>query len=279
MTRSTRRRARKAPWWAALLSAVVALSPGCSDEPAPPPVAPAAPEEPTGTGTVVVEFDHTVGNAPLELDRRTYENAAGNQFGVTNLQYLVSRFRLHRPAALRHEGDYEPAAVHLRDARDDATRSITFDDVPVGEYASLSFVFGLENEDNVAGAHPELDAEMSWPERTRTMRGGYHYMKCEGTWGSGPTKFSTHTGRSSDGFDRSFEVELELHGAPRHGFEVVEGQTVTIRISMDLAEWYASPHTYNFADHGAIIDDPIAQQLIHENGSPAFGSGVFSLVQ
>jgi hypothetical protein len=269
MTRPTRSGARKAPWWAAFLSAAILLSPGCSDDTTPSPAAP--------VGTVVVQFDHTVGAAPLEFDRQIYTNAAGNQFGVTTFQYLVSRFRLHRPAALRHEGDYEPAAVHFRDGREDATRTITFDDVPTGDYAHLSFVFGLTNEDNVTGAHPEHDAAMLWPDNPPAMLGGYHYMKCEGTWGSGPANFATHTGRSSDGVDRSFEVELELHGSLRHGFEVVEGQTVTVRVSMDLAEWYSTPHTYDFADHGPIMEDPVAQQLLHENGSPAFGSGVFSL--
>jgi hypothetical protein len=255
---------------ALLLAAALVLAPGCSDETTPAPGTP--------VGTVVVQFDHTVGNVPLELDQQIYTNAAGNVFGVTKLQYLVSRFRLHRPSVLRHEGDYEPAAVHFRDAREEATASITFDDVPAGEYAHMSFVFGLTNEDNVTGAHPDHDAEMFWPDSPPSMLGGYHYMKCEGVWGTGPSNYATHTGRSSDGVDRSFEVELELHGGSlRHGFEVVEGQTVTVHVSMDLAEWYTGPHTYDFSAHGPIMEDPAAQQLIFENGNPAFGSGVFSL--
>jgi hypothetical protein len=270
MSRFASDRARKNLFVALPLGAGLVAS-GCSDDST-------APEDPP-VGTVVVQFDHVAtglsGSGPLAFDQMIYRNAAGNDFSVTKLQYLVSRFRLEPEASLRATAEYESDVVHFRDGRDDATRTVTFTDVPGGDYDHLSFVFGLTNDDNVTGAYPDYDAAMNWP----MGMGGYHYMKCEGMWGNGPSNFATHTGRSMDAKDRSFEVSLDLNAVPlRHGFTLAEGETKTIRVAMNLNQWYQDPNVYDFVDYGMIMGNPVAQELIHENGSPDHGTGVFSYV-
>jgi hypothetical protein len=224
------------------------------------------PEE--GSGTVIVAFDHTVGGAALVMDGTTYQNAAGNQYTVTNLEYVVSDFVLQLEA-VRADGDFSWEGVHYRTQADPSTRELVFDDVPAGDYDRISFVHGIVGSKNTTDAFPELDdVEMAWPPG---MGGGYHYMRHEGTFvpdGGGTANFTTHTGPTM-GTDYSVPVELVLDTASpaRHGFAVVDGDTVTIRLSMDVNQWYTLPNDYDFDDHGPIMSDAGAQVLLQENGA------------
>jgi hypothetical protein len=247
----------------ALAVSAVAFLPACDDEGTDPPAA---------TGTLVLRFDHVVGADPLVLNSGTYMNAAGNEYSVSNLEYVISDIEVEAPAALRHGDNFHGDVVHYRTASDDATRSITFTDVPARGYSHLHFRFGLAGAENTAGAFPDLDVDgMAWPSMHGT---GYHYMRHEGSFtpdGGGTSNYTTHLGPSM-GNDYSIEVELELHGGDglRHGFEVPADATVIVTIAMDVNEWYTAPNTYDFDDYGFIMGNTAAQQLLHENGADVF---------
>jgi hypothetical protein len=206
-----------------------------------------------------------VDGAPLALDQMIYMNAAGNSYSVTLLEYVVSDVTLHgAEAALRHgDGDVTHAEPHYRSHADDATRSLTLEGVQAGSYGELHFRFGIVAADNVSGAFPELDQQgMAWPSG---MGGGYHYMRNEGNWSDTPSSssgaYATHTGPTM-GADYSLEVTLDLTD-----FTLEEGTTKTITLNMDVNEWYGGPTIYNFVDHGAIMDDIGAQQILQSNGA------------
>jgi hypothetical protein len=237
------------------LAGALFLLPGCGDDSS----SPDTPE----TGTVVFQFDHVVDGAPLTLVD-TYTNAAGNVYSVTLLEYIVSHFRFEAEGSGE---DYVADVIHYRDHSDPGTRTLTLADVPAGDYSYLTFTFGIPASENVAGAFPELDIlDMGW----QMHAGGYHYMKHEGSYtnaGGGMSLFETHTGPSRQN-DYSVEEELDLDAAfLRHGFEVVPGRTVTVRLTMNVNEWYEGPNTYDFNDYGPIMDDVGAQAILQENGA------------
>lgn len=247
---------RTRPCVLAGIGALALVAGGCDDD---------NPVTPAGPGSLVIQFDNMVGASALQLNTQAYANAAGNQYAVTKLEYVVSHVHLHPPTVLRDhaEGDFEADIVHYRNEADAATRSLAIPDVPSGEYAELEFTFGIDGAENVAGAYPALDLlGMAWP---APMGGGYHYMRCEGDWGPGAVNsFTTHTGPSG-GTD--YSVAVSLDGA----IVIEEGKTTTVRVTMDVNEWYTTPHPYDFADYGAIMGNATAQQYLSENGADAFG--------
>lgn len=238
---------------ALLLAAAALTAGGCGDDES---------TEPTGPGTVVIQFDEVAGSDALELNTGTYTNAAGNEYVVTNLEYVVSAFAFPAAVArMRADGDFTSTALHYRTMDDASTATTTFADVPSGNYTGVNFTFGIDGADNVTGAHPDLDADgMAWP---AMMGGGYHYMRHEGTFTDSTlatAAFTTHLGPSM-GNDYSFEVSLP------HDFTVSPGETTTLHVVMDVNEWYVNPNMYDFNGRGMIMGSPPTQAMLQANGA------------
>ena len=212
-------------------------------------------------GEVTVHFNHTIGGADLKHADILYTNAAGNEYGVTRLEYIVSDIALETAAGKR----VELAEFHYRNAFVNATRSVAAK-VPGGEYATLRFTFGIDDAKNETGALPSVDHfnNMAWP---TPMGGGYHYMRMEGLFRTddGEGAFLTHTG-PADGEDFSFAVSLPLS-------LIVSGDEWTIAVIMNLNEWYDAPSLYDFNGRGGIMSNADAQLTLQGNGATVFSLG------
>lgn len=212
-------------------------------------------------GEVTVHFDHTVAAADLEPEAILYTNAAGNEYGVTRLEYIVSGIALETAGGQR----VELAAFHYRNAFLSATRNVSAK-VPGGTYTALHFTFGLDGDQNETGALPSVDHfnNMAWP---APMGGGYHYMRLEGLLRTpdGTGAFLTHTGPTG-GADFSFAVALPLS-------LTVSGNEWAIAVVMDLNEWYDAPFRYDLNGRGGIMGNADAQSTLRENGSTVFSLG------
>jgi len=230
----------------------LAFAVGCGDESS----------GPTGPGTLVINFDHMVDGSMLQLNIGSYMNAAGNTYSVSKLEYVTSHFHLHPED--HDDPEFESDEPHYRTEADASTRSLTLTDVPAGSYHELSFVFGIPGADNVPGAYPGLDLDgMAWP-NVPPMQGGYHYMRCEGTWDAGSGGFLTHTGPSM-GMDFSFEVSFDTDVV------ISTGETTTVTLYMNVNNWYANPNLYDFMDHdGPIMGNTATQLLLQQNGGDVF---------
>ena len=218
-------------------------------------------------GEVTVHFNHTVAGAGLQHEDILYTNAAGNEYGVTRLEYIVSDIALETAGGKR----VELAEFHYRDAFVDATRSIVAQ-VPGGEYAALHFTFGIDKAKNETGALPSVDHfnNMAWP---APMGGGYHYIRMEGLFRTddGEGAFLTHTGPAG-GEDFSFAVSLPLS-------LTINGDQSTIAVVMDLNEWYVAPSLYDFNGRGGIMGNADAQLTLQGNGATVFSLGPIQTVE
>ena len=212
-------------------------------------------------GEVTVHFNHTVAGATLEHEDILYTNAAGNEYGVTRLEYIVSDIALETAEGKR----VELAEFHYRNAFVGATRSVSAE-VPGGEYTALHFTFGIDGAKNETGALPSVDHfnNMAWP---APMGGGYHYMRMEGLLRTddGEGAFLTHTGPAG-GEDFSLAVSLPLS-------LTVDGDEWAIAVVMDLNEWYDAPSPYDFNGRGGIMGNADAQLTLQENGATVFSLG------
>ena len=138
------------------------------------------PGEESKSGHIIFNFNHYVDGKPLEKDKMLYVNAAGNPYEIDELMYFISDVKLHKS---------DGSTVLIDDWKDidyvdiDIPSTLTwdvFDSIPVGEYDSISFTFGISEEKNKSFMYvnPPED-KMMWPD---ILGGGYHYMMINGKW-------------------------------------------------------------------------------------------------
>lgn len=219
------------------------------------------------TGSLSVDFEFSVGDKPLSLDTLLYENAAGNRYEISDIQYFISEFTIYDE---KGKHNYFSGGTHYVDARMPNTlKWIIPHDITIGKYKQIAFVFGLKGNENFTGRFPNPpENNMSWPQ---TIGGGYHYMKINGRWIDGfSTKqpFNLHLGKIEEQnkfVDNVFIVVVPVE------LSVYENQTTNIKIKMDVNEWFENPHIYDFNTFGgAIMQNTEAQKILNANGKSVF---------
>ena len=251
-----------------ILPVIVLLATACKKE---------KPAEEPSQQTLVLQFDFLVDGEELQTDTMIYINEAGNQYMVNEIQFFIS------DATLNHsEGNIyrikDSKNIHYIDSDLPETHSWhVSDNIPAGTYSSISFIFGINEEKNQSLIFPNPpESFMFWPEH---LGGGYHYMKLNGKWldeNQQVRPFNFHLGigqiyysfpDSISGFVQNyFQVAL-----PNSSFTLEKNQTREILITMNIENWFRSPHTY---DHGVwggmIMQNQEAMKMACENGVDVF---------
>ncbi len=145
------------------------------------PVAPATPVTPAATmGTLTVDVENVVGADPLVLDTRTYTSPAGEPFTVEKFNFYLSNFKLRRADGSEYT---VPESYFLIRERPTGPlpgdgKHFVLDSIPVGDYTGLSFLIGVDEARNTAGAQTGAlspDNYMFW-----TWSQGYIFLQLEG---------------------------------------------------------------------------------------------------
>ncbi|WP_298148659.1 MbnP family protein [Flavobacterium sp.] len=193
----------------------------------------------TGQGKLNLEFDQVFGGADLIL--RTQANALSNGeiLKVDELKYIVSNIRLTKSDGTVFTYP-KSASYFIVDESDVQTQLLTLDGVPAGDYVSVTFGIGVDQEQFNLGAAGQgnflalAEAEsMMW-----SWSAGYKFVLFEGTFTT-PTQtdaqtFMVHTGRTGIAYNYT-EVTLALP------------QAATVRKSV-------TPQIHIFADAKDILD-------------------------
>ena len=210
-------------------------------------------------------------------------NAAGNEYLVNEVQYFISDVILHNSDG----SDFminQDGGIHYVDTDIPSTFSwAVTTDIPVGNYSSVSFTFGIseaKNQSNMFPNPPERD--MFWPE---FLGGGYHYMKLNGKWLdtlSQVTPFNFHLGigqiyahdvinvDSITGFVQNYFTVT----VPNSSFAINENQTTSMELIMNIESWFDTPHVWDFNYWGgSIMQNQQAMQTAKENGADVFTIG------
>jgi hypothetical protein len=130
---------------------------------------------PNQTGTVALEFEQTVGTAPLVLSTQTYTTPDGDQFKVTTFRQYISNIKFTKADGSVYA---VPESYYLTDAAVPTAQHIDLKDIPVGDYKGITFTIGVDSARNVSGVQTgALDPNngMFW-----TWSSGYVYTKFEG---------------------------------------------------------------------------------------------------
>ena len=238
------------------------------------------PTEESSTQGIILIVDFLVEGAPLQTDTLIYLNEAGNHYLVNEIQFFISDVLLHHSDGSTYLIQDSEGIHYIDSDLPETQRWQTSDNPPIGTYNSISFTFGINEVKNQSLMFPNPpESFMFWPEH---LGGGYHYMKLNGKWldenqqispfnfhlGIGQTYYSFPD--SISGFIQNyFEVTL-----PNSSFSLGENQTREIRVSMNIENWFRSPHTY---DHnvwgGKIMQNQEAMRMGCDNGFDVFTVG------
>lgn len=221
-------------------------------------------EEPTPVGNANIELEYSVDGQLLQFDTIRYLNEAGNNYSVNSLEYYLSDFTFINS----DEIIYKAPEIQYVNARSVSRNQFSLKNVPAGDYDCLELTIGLSPENNISNSLPDsiYNFNMFWPD---VMGGGYHFMKLEGHYLDSTgnfTGYTMHLGVNGNA------VRVKLCGLQ---IQVKENAPVTIRLNMNINEWYQNPSVYDFSIDGnyTMGIDSLMQKL-SANGADVFSATV-----
>lgn len=212
---------------------------------------------PPDAKTPTVSLSFGVDSRSFLFDTIKYFNAAGNNYGVTRLQFYVSAFEFENTDGVVSKFD----DVFYVDARTYTNKSFTFSNLPYGNYKRIKFLIGLDSAHNVENGLPNTvdNYNMVWPS---TMGGGYHFMKFEGKFMSNDIAygFAMHVGKNKNLVTISITKDFSI-----------SSETAVMNLKMNLNEWFVHPNVYNFnVDGNYSMADSAALAKLALNGTDVF---------
>lgn len=225
--------------------------------------------------SATINFVEVANNISVQLNTtdKPYTNAKGQNFNISRLRYLISDITFHKDDGNSFTID-EYHLVELSKPETKTFKPVT--KVPAGEYSSISFTFGFDQEDNQDN-YPDLNlAHWAWSGEgslKENLGGGYHFMQLEGLYdSSGVSKsFASHMGtaRNITGSDTTFEAN--------HFSSRLDSSAITISgnfefaMVMQVEQWYENPYEWDFNVYNtSIMSNYDAQRKLNLNGPSVF---------
>ena len=229
-------------------------------------------KKPTNCGDLSLNIGYSVNGNPLITDSLCYQNKAGNEFMITEIQWFISHIELQD-----QHGEWntlEPKIFYI-DTNIPESQTLEITSIPTRTYKTIRFTFGLNTEDNQTGLFNDPpESEMFWPDM---LGGGYHYMKLNGKYLDtegrlAPLAIHLGIGQNEDCtefYQNYFTVELPIE------FDVMGNSKNRLDITMVIDNWFRNPNTVDFNEFGShIMQNQTAQQLLKCNGTDVFRIGI-----
>jgi hypothetical protein len=217
--------------------------------------------------SLTLKFTHNWNGVPVtnqDFNTFKFTTANGENISIERLRYLISNISLAEESANNH---------FLIDVGKNAENLIPIKDV-LSNNNKLTFTFGLRNSENIDGSYQDLNSvNFNVP---GMLGGGYHYMQFDGKYkdtNNQDANFNYHVIRAVDTSDptnlkfedTSFTVDL--------GIIEIKNNT-TIEISMNIAEWFTNPNTWDLNVLNTVLMPNFeAQKQMNANGKTVFRVG------
>ena len=216
---------------------------------------------------LTLKFTHNWNGVPItnqDFNTFKFTTANGENISIERLRYLISNISLAEESANNH---------FLIDVGKNAENLIPIKDV-LSNNNKLTFTFGLRDSENIDGSYQDLNSvNFNVP---GMLGGGYHYMQFDGKYkdtNNQDANFNYHVIRAVDTSDptnlkfedTSFTVDL--------GIIEIKNNT-TIEISMNIAEWFTNPNTWDLNVLNTVLMHNFeAQKQMSANGKTVFRVG------
>lgn len=196
---------------------------------------------------LTIQFHHYVGEKLLALDDSTYANAFNQNYTITKLNYYIGRIRLTKKDG--KEFFLDDYFFISEDEEKQASKTISIDKIPAGEYTSISFLIGVDSVHNCSGAQSgALDPinAMFW-----TWNTGYIFLKLEGK-----SKASTLPGNTLEyhigGYKEPSNCIRTVNLTLETPLVIVKKTNTILNIKTDVSEILKTPTSINFSNYPAI---------------------------
>lgn len=209
----------------------------------------------SGTGKLNLEFDQVFGGADLILRTQTNAMSNGEVLKINDLKYIVSNIRLTKADGTVFTYP-KSDSYFLIDESNAQTHIVNLDNIPAGDYVSVTFGIGVDQEQFNLGASGQGNflavaeaSSMLW-----SWSAGYKFLVFEGTFTTPSVTesetFMVHTGRTGIAYNYT-ETTLTLP------------ETATVRKAL-------TPQVHIFADAKRILE---GQNVISLEENSAAGLG------
>ena len=101
---------------------------------------------------LTIRFTHTVDGSALEINQMIYTNAAGEDYNIQTLRYLISDITLHTDNGSSILLD----EVHFITISDTKTLNLTIEDLNTPNFTAISFTMGLDSLKNITDLYLNL---------------------------------------------------------------------------------------------------------------------------
>ena len=250
-----------------LLVGIISLASSCEKDPKPVP--------PSTKGKLQLNFDFYNDGVPMEWGTKAYTNAAGNEYSAYYVKFFISRLTIYQGGNAKVLNQYHNSH-YIESSRSNTLQWTVVDEIEKGNYDSLTFTFGFNDEDNQSFMFVnQPEANMVWPE---DLGGGYHAMQLDGKWrllNDTLNAYNFHLGRGQvydasgniTGFiDNSFIVSV-----PASDFSITAENTTSLTLRMDVAKWFESPYVHDHNTYGgSIMENQEAMEKVVLNGWDVF---------
>jgi hypothetical protein len=198
-------------------------------------------------GLLSIAFNHYVDEQILNLDNTVYKNIFGQTFTVGNFKYYISNIHL-----LKADGkEFISPDYFLINEEEITSKKIMVNNIPAGEYISISFMIGVDSARNCSGAQSgALDPSnaMFWAWNT-----GYIFLKLEGksSFSKAPGNiFEYHIGGYKQPSNCIRTVSLKLEKP----LEISNNITSEIKIKVNAGEILKTPTDIDFSIMPTVTD-------------------------
>lgn len=215
-----------------------------------------------GLGSMNIEFDHQIGENSLVTATEAYTFGANTNVKINTVKYYISNVVLTEEDGTTYEIN---DSYHLVDQSQASSLDFKIDDIPSGTYHKISFMVGVDEPRNTAGAQEgALDPAngMFW-----SWNNGYIFLKLEGTYGDADENFSYHIGGFQGEYATQQNVELSLHG---NHLNISDNEVTTVHTVVNLEEFFENPVDWNIADQPAMTMPGMSAKTISDNYADMF---------
>ncbi|MGF1532755.1 MAG: MbnP family protein [Bernardetiaceae bacterium] len=197
------------------------------------------------TAELILKLSHQIGDQPLVYDQKTYTNALGQPYTVSEFRFFISNIRLrNRSTGATYR---EPDSYHLvtPDPNQEMTFEIVLSGIPPDEYDQVEFSIGIDNAHNYSlDQVGDLDpsSNMVWDWNT-----GYKFLLFEGRYKDRGLVY--HIG--SDFNYRTLHFNDRYVLRDRH----------TLDFGVDVGAIFGQPNPIDFEQNNVVMFQPISREV------------------
>jgi hypothetical protein len=183
----------------------------------------------SSAGTLKLDIGHVFEAAAFDLSPTSYITMANDTIRVSQLSYYVSNIELTSV-----NGNKVPLEGYfLEDFLPGKPNTITLQNVPSGNYTSISYIVGVDSIANSTGTHTgDLDPSfgMYW-----TWNTGYVFVRLKGRHSAANSLFS---------FDIGGDQNVMRYSHSLLGYKVKKSE-ITVSVQFDIAKVFNAPFVYD----------------------------------